>query len=160
MFQQSHRTASNKILLIAQMEDGHLLNMIGSVVSWAERATRQFHYIVAQTAALEQHQASDRAAYAQAQRKMYGLPELPTLSEATSQYAEGMNMLSGKLQPYLLEAWTRALSEADQAILDELRARWRKVVGRSAALPDPERVLLAAPEPLAEDDDQHDYVPL
>lgn len=159
MFRQSHRTAYNKTLLIAQMEDEHLLKMIGTVVFWAERATRQFHNIVAQTAELEQRQSIAAAAYVEAQRKMYGLPDLPSVSQAASQYAEGLNTLSGRLQPYLLEAWTRTLSPTDQAALDELQARWREAVGRSAALSNPEPMLLVAPKPLQEEGDQDDYIP-
>ena len=153
MFQQNHRTGSGKTLLIAQMGDEHLVNMVTTIVAWAERATREFHLIVAQTQDLERHRSNGRAAYAEAQRKMYGLPDLPSVSDATTRYAEGMNMLSGKLQPYLLEAWTRQMGAADQARMDELQVRWREAVGRSAALPDPDRVLLAAPVVIDESDD-------
>lgn len=145
MFKQAHRTGRNKTLLIAQMEDEHLLKMIGAVVSWAERATRQFHTFLAQAEVRERADASGRLMIAEVQRQMYGLPDPPTVREAAARYAHGMNTLSGRLEPYLLEAWTRDLSEADQAVLDGLRARWRKAVGRSAALPGAERVLLAAP---------------
>jgi hypothetical protein len=145
MFRQNHRTG-NKTLLIAQMDDEHLLNMIGAVVHWAERATGQFHRIIAQTEAMGRASAGGRAAYAEAQRQMYGLPDLPTLREATTQYAQGMNQLAGKLEPYLLEAWTRQLGEADQAALDSLRSRWRAAVGRCRPLPNSEQPLLDTPE--------------
>ncbi len=82
MFQQAHRTGSNKTLLIAQMEDEHLLRMIGAVVHWAERATGQFHRTVAQTEAMERAGNSGRLMIAEAQRQIYGLPDLPPLHEA------------------------------------------------------------------------------
>jgi hypothetical protein len=153
MFQQHHRTASGKTLLVAQMDDEHLINMIGAIVSWAERATSQFQMVIAQTQEMERRRLNGHAAMAEAQRKMYGLPNLPTLSDAATQYAEAMNMLAGKLQPYLLEAWTRQMDEADQARMDELRVRWREAVGRSTALPNPEHVLLEAPAVMDEGDD-------
>lgn len=151
MFQQNHRTGSGKNLLIAQMNDEHLLKMIGAIVVWAERATRQFHRIIAQAEIRERTGTSGRLIIAEAQRQMYGLPELPTRREAAAQYAAGMNALSARLEPYLLEAWTRQLSEPDQALLDSLRGRWRAAVGRSRPLPHPEQPLLATPE-LIEDD--------
>ena len=151
MFQQTHRTASGKTMLVAQMNDGHLVNMIGLIVSMAERASQGFEAIVAQTQKVYQSRANGHAAVAEAQRKLYGLPKPPNLQEAIDHYANGMNLLSIKLEPYLLEAWTRELSEACQAQLDDLRARWSTAVGRSTALPDPEHALLEAPVVLGDD---------
>jgi hypothetical protein len=151
MFHEAHRTGSNKTVLIAQMDDEHLLKMIAAIVVWAERATSQFHRIIAQIETRERAGNSGRAVIAEAQREMYGLPDLPDRREAAVQYAKGMNSLCGRLEPYLLEVWTRQMSEPDQALLDSLRSRWRMAVGRSRPLPNPERLLLATPD-LIEDD--------
>lgn len=145
MFQQTHQTARGRILLIAQMDDQHLLNTIGMIVSWVERASQQLHDIVTRAGESDQRRANGSAIMAEVQRKLYALPQPPSLEEATSQYAEGINTLSGRLEPYLLEAWTRELSQPDQAIFDDLRSRWRAAVGRDRALYHPERELLAAP---------------
>jgi hypothetical protein len=145
MFQQNHRTANGKTLLVAQMDDEHLLNMIGAIVSWAERATSQFQTIVAQADEADRCKAKGGAAYAQAQRRMYGLPDPPTLQEAITQYAQGMNQLAGKLEPYLLEAWTREFHAEGEQQFADLRERWAAAVGRKRALSHPGCALLAAP---------------
>lgn len=150
MFQQRHRTGYGKTLLIAQMEDEHLLNMIGSVVSWAERATEQFFTIMAQ-AQDATRMLPNGAAIAMAHRRMYSLPDPLKLDDVADQYGTAMNQLAGRLEPYLLEAWTRQLSEADQTVLDDLRSRWRAAVGRSSAMPNPEHRLVLAQS--ASDDD-------
>lgn len=154
MFQQTHQTARGKILLIAQMDNEHLLNTIGMIISWAERASEQLNEIIARTHAGERWETNGAAIMAEVQRKLYALPQPPSLEEAIEQYGKGINTLSARLEPYLLEAWTRELSEVDQAICDELRSRWRAVVGRGCALYHPERALLAAAAvPKDEEDD-------
>jgi hypothetical protein len=151
MFQQNHRTANGKTLLVAQMDDEHLLNMIGAIVSWAERATSQFQTIVAQADETDRCKANGGAAIAEARRRMYGLPEPPTLQEAIIQYAQGMNQLAGKLEPYLLEAWTRELHVEDEEKFADLRERWAVAVGRNRALSHPGCALLAAPAAIEDD---------
>ena len=141
MFQQTHRTSGGDTLLIAQMEDEHLLNMIGQIVAWAERASGELHRIIVQTQEAERNNANGSLAMAEAQRKMYGLPPLPDLQDATGQYASAMNSLSAKLEPYLLEAWTRSLDEMTEAALAGLRERWQAAVGRTTALPHPKQYL-------------------
>jgi hypothetical protein len=145
MFQHNHRTANGKTLLVAQMDDEHLLNMIGAIVSWAERATSQFHSFLAQAEIRERADNSGRVMIAEAQRRMYGLPEPPTMQEAITQYAQGMNQLAGKLEPYLLEAWTREFHVEGEEQFADLRERWAAAVGRNRALSHPDCALLAAP---------------
>lgn len=151
MFQQNHKTSGGETLLVAQMDDEHLVNMIGAIVSWAERASGELHRIVAQTRAAARAEAQGDVALAEAQRKMYGLPPLPKLEDATGEYARAMNGLSAKLEPYLLEAWTRDLDDAAEEALAGLRERWQLAVGRDAALPHPKQ-LLALAGPLDDDD--------
>jgi len=155
MFQQTHQTARGKILLIAQMDNGHLLSTIGMIISWAERAGEQLHDIIARTHEGDRWGSNGNAIMAQVQRTLYALPQQLSLEEAIEQYGTGINTLAGRLEPYLLEAWTRALSEAEQASFDELRSRWRAVVGRDCALYHPERELLTAPvaNPVIDQDD-------
>ena len=152
MFQQNHRTANGKTLLVAQMDDEHLLNMIGAIVSWAERATSQFHSFLAQAEIRERADNSDRVMIAEAQRRMYGLPEPPTMQEAITQYAQGMNQLAGKLEPYLLEAWTREFHVEEEEQFADLRERWAAAVGRKRALSHPGCALLAAPAAIEDED--------
>ena len=152
MFQQNHRTANGKTLLVAQMDDEHLLNMIGAIVSWAEQATSQFQTIVAQVDEADRRKANGGTAMAEARRRMYGLPEPPTMQEAITQYAQGMNQLAGKLEPYLLEAWTREFHVEGEQQFADLRERWTAAVGRKRALSHPGRELLAAPVAIDDDD--------
>jgi hypothetical protein len=88
---------------------------------------------------------------------MYGLPDPPTMQEAITQYAQGMNQLAGRLEPYLLEAWTREFHVEGEQQFADLRERWTSVVGRKRALPHPGCALLAAPTVL--DDDAKDEFP-
>jgi hypothetical protein len=153
MFQQNHRTANGKTLLVAQMDDEHLLNIIGAIVSWAEQATSQFQIIAAQADEADRCKANGGAAMAEAQRKLYGLPEPPTMQEAITQYAQGMNQLAGKLEPYLLEAWTREFHIEGEEQFADLRDRWAAAVGRNRALSHPGCALLA---PAISDDGAQD----
>jgi len=153
MFQQNHRTARGKTLLIAQMEDEHLLNMIGAVVTWAERANSEMQDIMLRTQSAALMAAHGGDVFAEVQRKVYGLPKPPKLEEASEQYAGVINQLAARLEPYLLEAWTREFSVEGEETLAELRERWTATVGRNSALPSMHHHALAAPAALDEEDD-------
>lgn len=145
MFQQVHKTATGEQLLVAQMTDEHLLNMLDTVVSWAERATAEFRAVVDEVEEVETQVAFSGKSYLEAQRKIYGLLPPPDIEETTTRYATAIAQFSLRIEPYLLEAWTRRLDEEDEATLAVLRRRWQQAVGRSQALPHPQHTLLIPP---------------
>ena len=143
MFQQMHRTATGEQMLVAQMSDQHLLNMLETVVGWAEKATGEFRSIVEATEAQEAEVAFSSKHYAEAQRKIYGLLPPPDIEETTTRYAEAIAQFSLRIEPYLMEAWTREFG-SDEETFVALRKRWQQAIGRSWALPNP-RGLIAPP---------------
>lgn len=153
MFQQTHRTANGKVMLIAEMDDDHLLNMIGTLVTWTERATSEMQDIVIRTQNAALLAAHGRVVFAEAQRKIYGLPKPPKLEEASEQYGAAINQSAARLEPYLLEAWTRELDVAGEETLAELRERWTAAIGRNSALPSVHRHALATPSASQDEDD-------
>lgn len=151
MFQQQHRTADGEVMLVAQMEDKHLLNMIGLIVRRAEQAKQEFARIVHEAEAARDEAQADRV-LAQTYRQLYGLPEPPDFKQASNQFATGMNALSLKLEPYLFEAWIRDFGD-DEDEFQDLRRRWRIVVGRDEPLPHHSRLALGSPGSFEEDDE-------
>lgn len=143
MFQSTHTMSTGETILIAEMEDSHLLNMISKIVEWAEKAGDEFSSI------LRLHeQAQEPTHLIDAQRKIYGKQPPPNLAEATANYARFITATSAKIEPYLLEAFTRDWGAPDDNSNDrlaEIRQRWQAAVGRNSALPNPNRKLLNRP---------------
>jgi hypothetical protein len=142
MFQQVHRIATGEQMLVAQMTDEHLLNMLETVVSWAEKATAEFRAAIEQIEEEEAQVAFSSKPYAEAQRQIYGLLPPPDIAETTARYATAIAQFSGRIEPYLMEAWTRRFDGDDDETFDALRTRWQQAVGRSWALPNPRESLL------------------
>ncbi len=143
MFQTTHTMSTGETILIAEMDDTHLLNMLSKIVSWAEDAGAEFNSIVRQ----HEH-AQEPTPLTEAQRKIYGKQPLPNLADATASYARFITAVSAKIEPYLLEAFTRDWGAPDDNSNDrfaEIRQRWQAAVGRNAALPNPSRKLLNQP---------------
>ena len=146
MFQQTHKTATGEQMLVAQMTDQHLLNMLDTVVGWAEKATAEFRAIVEQAEEHEAQVAFSSKPFTEAQRKIYGLLPPPDIEETTTRYAMAIAQFSSRIEPYLLEAWTRKFAGDDEETFVSLRERWQQAVGRNWALPHPQRALIIQPQ--------------
>lgn len=89
------------------MTDQHLLNMLDTVVGWAEKATAEFRAIVEQAEEHEAQIAFSSKPFTEAQRKIYGLLPPPDIEETTTRYAMAIAQFSLRIEPYLLEALER-----------------------------------------------------
>lgn len=140
MLQSTHRTKDGMTMLVAQMADSHLLNMIALLVKTAEDARGELDDILLKAAAGQ----GNGDAWNEVNRQMYGLPKPPDISQATTEFAKGMNQLSAQMEAYVLEAWTRSMDEANYAKFNALSARWAAAVGRNRPLPASGNVVLLA----------------
>lgn len=121
-----HRTAEGITMLIAEMENDHLLNWIDYCIRAAEKVATDFYRSV------EEAQV-ERTPYTDAFDKMYGI-ERRTPEISANLYAETIDRLVSTLEPYFTEVFIRNFTDQQNHRIGILRARFQACVGRSSKL--------------------------
>ena len=67
-------------------------------------------------------------------------------TDSTTRYAMAIAQFSLRIEPYLMEAWTRKFAGDDEETFVSLRERWQQAVGRNWALPHTQRALIIQPQ--------------
>ena len=121
-----HTTAEGKTLLVAEMDNDHLLNTINLALGKVEQIAVEFTRIVSA------NEAEDTP-YSEAWRIMYDIPKKSAKS-AAKEYAATVEMAAEYLAPYIMELFTRNFTDPQNARIGVLRHRWQTIVGRSAPI--------------------------
>jgi hypothetical protein len=104
---EQHTTRDGQMMLIAQMDNEHLLNLINFRLSRAEAAM---------------HAVEESATICAIDRKLYALPEI-----TGERAAQIVRREIGALYPYISECWLRGV--------DTYRERFQQLLGREGQLP-------------------------
>ena len=121
-----HTTAEGKMMLVAEMDNDHLLNTINLALGKVERVANEFTQIVSTS-------ETEDTPYSEAWRIMYDIPKRSAKS-AAKEYAATVEMAAEYLAPYIIELFTRNFTDPQNARIGVLRHRWQTVVGRSAPI--------------------------
>lgn len=121
-----HTTAEGRTMLVAEMDNDHLLNTINLALGKVEQIAVEFARIVSAS-------ETEDTPYSEAWRIMYDIPKRSAKSTAR-EYAQTVEMTAKYLAPYIMELFTRNFTDQQNARIGVLRHRWQTVVGRSAPI--------------------------